>query len=159
MPASQIENNTSISDVEYLEQRISEQQKYHSNKASAEKKRFITCNLCVMILSALIPVITCFSDYMPFITKVLISAAGGASTVITGYISLSNMHHTFISSRVASEKLKMITYLYKTKTPPFENEDAFELLVTTCESILYNENEEWSQINKKSVQQTHPTGS
>lgn len=145
---------TTLSDTEYLEQRIGEQQKYHSEKASKEKKKFIACNLFVMILSALIPVITCFTDFMPFVTKVIISAAGGASTVITGYISLSNMHHTYISSRVTSEKLKMLTYLYKTKTPPFENEDAFEKLVTACENILCNENEEWSQINK-----THSTNS
>ena len=128
---------------EYIEQRIHVQQKYHSKKASKMKKRFISSSIIVLISSATIPIITYLIDIIPLTAKILIAVMSGISTVITGYLSLSKVQELFVEYRIISEKLKSVEFLYKTKAPPFNNENAFSNLVSVCEDILYSGNDKW----------------
>ena len=67
----------------------------------------------------------------------------GISTIITSYLSISKTQELFVEYRLISEKLKSIEYLYQSKAPPFDNEDAFNKLVTICEDIIQTGNNKW----------------
>lgn len=118
--------NYPITDKEYLKERLQAQQKYHSEKASSLKKKFIKLNITIMILSALIPIITLIMDFFPTIAKIIIALLGGASSVITGYLSLANIGNTFVEYRLTSERLKALDFLYRTQVPPFDDNNAYK---------------------------------
>lgn len=131
---------------EYIEKRLRSQQKYHSEHASKIKKRFILLSIIMLIASAVIPIITYLIDIIPLVAKITIAVMSGISTVITGYLSISKTQELFIEYRMVSEKLKSIEYLYKTKASPFDNEDAFNTLVSVCENIIYSGNDKWYSV-------------
>ena len=62
-----------MNDIEYIENRLQKQQQYHSKKSSKFKKCYIVLSVITISLSALIPVITCFSDLYPLLAKIIIS--------------------------------------------------------------------------------------
>lgn len=131
---------------EYIETRLHSQQKYHSKHATKLKKKFIVLSTVILISSAIIPIITYLMDMIPLITKMTIALMSGFSTVITGYLSISKTQELFIEYRMISEKLKSIECLYKAKASPFDNEDAFNTLVSLCENIIYNGNDKWYSV-------------
>lgn len=135
-----------MNDIEYIENRLQKQQQYHSKTSSKFKKRYIILSIITLSLSAAIPVITCLSDLYPLITKIIISLFGSGTTVITGILSLTKMQEIYIEYRVISERLKSLEFMYKTKTPPFNKEDAFDILVSECENILRQGNNKWSSV-------------
>lgn len=127
----------------YIEQRLQKQQQYHSRKSSDLKKKYIYLSVIALILSAAIPVVTYLMDIIPLITKIIITIISGASTVITGYLSLSKTHELFVEYRMISERLKTLEFLYKYKAQPFNGDNAFELLVLSCENIINRGNDNW----------------
>ena len=100
----------------------------------------------MLVASAVIPIITYLIDIIPLIAKITIAVMSGVSTVITGYLSISKTQELFIEYRMVSEKLKSIEYLYKTKASPFDNEDAFNTLVSVCENIIYSGDDKWYSV-------------
>lgn len=138
-----------MNDIEYIENRLQKQQQYHSKKSSEFKRCYITLSVITLSLSAAIPVITYLTDLCPLIVKMLISLLSGGATVITGFLSLTKMQEIYVEYRIISERLKSLEFLYKTKTPPFNKEDAFELLVFECENIISQGTNKWySVVNK-----------
>ncbi len=129
--------------TEYIKSRLEPQQSYHSKTSSKLKKRFIILSIITLIASAIIPIITYFIDIIPIPAKILIALMSGISTIITSYLSISKTQELFVEYRLISEKLKSIEYLYQSKAPPFDNEDAFNKLVTICEDIIQTGNNKW----------------
>ena len=132
-----------MNDTEYIKERLQKQQQYHSKKSSKFKKRYIVLSIITLSLSALVPAVTCLMDLCPLIIKMIISLLSSGAAVITGILSLTKMQEIYIEYRITSERLKHLEFLYKTKAPPFNNEDAFELLVLECENILSQCHSKW----------------
>lgn len=149
-----MDESVPISDEMYIETRLCEQQKYHSRKSTSLKKKYVVLSVIVMILSAVIPVITLVMDYVPLIAKIAAAACGGASSVITGYISLTGISSLYIEYRITSERLKALEFLYKTQTPPFNSENAYAKMVEECENIIYGCNDKWYDSLKASNDNT-----
>ena len=104
-----------------------------------------------IILSALIPVITLFSDSAcPLIAKVLITAISSTITAISAIISLCHFQELWIQYRSNCEILQSVLHRFFTKSGEFHNcsdEKALDLLVMTCEEYLTQEFQTWVASN------------
>lgn len=143
-----IDDNTNLfmTPNEYIESRLRAQQKYHSKKSSKMQKAFKMNSIIILILSAIIPVLTIFVDCFPLLIKSLVAITSGAISVLSGIITLCKYQETYVEYRIISEKLKRLEFCYKTKTPPYDKEDAYKQLVIDCEDILNNANTNWYKI-------------
>lgn len=134
-----------MNDTEYLEKRLKEQQKYHSKQAKKYKQRYYGLNATILIVSAAIPIITLCMDSFPFAIRIVTAILSSLITILTGLLSLFKYQELWVTYRTTSELLKKNEFLYETKTFPYNQENAFELLVLNCEEVIGNITQTWEK--------------
>lgn len=137
-----------LSEQDYIKDRLLGQQKYHSKKATKYKKLYYFFTVIGLIMSLSIPIVstlTVSGNAMKIITAILGALVSLCSTLLTVF----KFQELWLSYRNTSESLKQIGYLYKTKTSPYNKDDAFERLVLDCESLLNDNRNLWSNSFKK----------
>ena len=63
--------------------------------------------------------------------------------VSTGVSSIYKFHENWIEYRTTAETLKHELYLFETKSPPYDKENAFQELVQRVESLISKEHTQW----------------
>ena len=64
---------------------------------------------------------------------------------ITGLLALYKFEEKWIKYRTTAESLKHEKFRYLTRTMPYDGEAPFPLLVQRVESLISQENQDWSQ--------------
>ncbi|MBQ8823712.1 MAG: DUF4231 domain-containing protein [Ruminococcus sp.] len=143
-----------IIEKNYIENRILNQKNYYGKKCKIKQRRFAILSIISIIVTSTIPIIALL-DFIPY--KESITAISGAvSTILSSLIFFFRDKETWIQYRATSEKIKSELYKYQSKTEKYfdmQDNEAFNLFVTTCEEIMGNQNEQWvkEKLSKNSA--------
>jgi hypothetical protein len=133
-----------ISADEYIEQRLNDQAGWYDRKSSENQRWFKRLRFTEIVAAAIIPLLSGFAGESLAI-KIAIGALGVVVAVIASLLALLHLQEHWITYRATAEALKTDKFLFLTQTQPYENEDAFHLLVQRVEALLSKENTEWLQ--------------
>lgn len=140
-----------ISQVEYLEDRLQNQIDWYSTKSSDAQKKYKSLQRAEIALAATTPVLGCIAlafEKTGTVLTVIMSAIGSVIASIEAICKMNKYHENWIQYRYISELLKHEKYLFITKTPPYDDEAAFSLLVQRVERTISSENVNWVGINE-----------
>ena len=137
---------------DYIEHRVIDQIDWYNKKSTKNQTNFKRGMISSIILSALIPVITLFSDSAyPLVVKVFITAISSGITAISAIISLCHVQELWVQYRSNCEILQSVLHRFFTKSGEFydcaSDERALDLLVMTCEEYLTQEFQTWVASN------------
>ena len=130
---------------EYIKQRVDDQIKWYSDKSSVNQKKYKTWQVIRVVVALLIPILTLFVKEIPAFTYV-IGILGAIIVFIESFIKIFNYHDVWITYRLTSEQLKREKILFLTKCHPYDDSEAFGMLVQRCEAIMQSENVDWKEI-------------
>ena len=143
-----------MQDDEYIKERLDNQISWYDRKSSINQKKYKKYKRLEFIIAATIPVITTLTAIIPndLLEKILlISAAFGGIilVVINKTLELEDYFKFWKEYRTTCESLQYERSLYLTRSEPYDEEDAFPLLVQKVESILSKETQRWQQRVKQ----------
>jgi Protein of unknown function (DUF4231) len=133
---------------QYISQRLEDQIVWYEKKCGVNKKLSITFRAIEIACAAVIPFIAgsgCSLQYASIVTGFL----GVVIAISAGISALNKYQENWISYRTTCELLKHEKYLFLTNTNPYDNGDAFNLLVQKVECLISAENSNWSVVLKK----------
>lgn len=136
-----------MNEQEFLKERLDDQINWYDKKSQWNQKRYKILKIAEIIAASSIPFLTGFIDKEINYWHVLVGLLGVLIAVCSSVSALYKFHELWIEYRTVAETLKHHKYLYLTKTSPYHNDKAFELLVDVVESIISKENSNWSSIN------------
>jgi len=139
-----------MTEEEYINERLEDQIKWYSNKATKNKLLNNRIKAIIIILSATIPFIVGV-EFNETFRNIILSAIGVIITILSGLSGLLKFQEKWTEYRTTSETLKHEKYLFKANAVPYnKEEDPYKLLVTRTESIISREHSIWGQyINNK----------
>ena len=140
-----------LTEPEYLENRLEDQINWYSDKSSAAQKKYKILQIIEIIVAAAIPVITAVNASLAFCNNVLNipnGVIGAGIVIIESVCKMNKYHENWIQYRHVSELLKHEKFLYLTKTKPYDDTEAFSLLVQRVERAISSENVNWVGINE-----------
>ena len=131
---------------QYIQQRLTSQQKWYSKNSGWNKKIFILIQTILIILASLVTAISVIKwEYLNYVTAIL----GALIAILTGVLSLNKYQDNWIEYRSASEALKREFFLFETNCAPYDIQDSFPLLVERVENILATQNLQWNEKGRK----------
>lgn len=133
---------------EYIEQRLQDQINWYGKKSQTNQKKFKALRFTEIVAAALIPFLSAFSIAHPAIATFLtitVGILGIVIAVIAGLLSLGRYQEIWVEYRTICESLKKEKYLFETKVEPFNEDNAFNLLVQRAETLISKENTNWAQ--------------
>jgi uncharacterized membrane protein (Fun14 family) len=133
-----------MSPQEYVEQRINDQISWYDRKSTTNQRWFKRLRFAEIVAAATIPFLAGFAD-KSFPIKIVIGVLGVFVAVIASLLGLLQLQVHWIEYRAIAESLKKEKILFWTQTEPYNNDDAFHLLVQRVEALLLKENIEWAQ--------------
>ncbi|MDX8400740.1 MAG: DUF4231 domain-containing protein [Gallionellaceae bacterium] len=81
--------------------------------------------------------------------KIIVGGLGVIIAVSSGVVALFKFQEHWLQYRTTAESLKHHKYLYLTKTPPYNDEKSFNLLVESVEGLISKENSNWVSYVKE----------
>lgn len=140
-------------DTDYLTSRLDNQIKYYDDKAIDYKKYHDNINIASIILSTSGSFLTLLGIIFNYIEPWLTIIGALTGIIVASALSIDKLKkfgELFVIYRRTCESLKREKYLYNTSSGEYQsNDDAFNLLVERCESIMATENGTWVQLNEK----------
>ena len=138
-----------MNEKEYLDQRVNDQIKWHSEKSQANKVRYKTMRTAVIGLSVLIPFLAVLiTDDQP-ILKYITGGIGLIIAFLEGMLVLNKHQDKWMDYRATAETLKREKFLFATRTGKYkEREEAFSIFVESVEDMLAKENSNWMDYVK-----------
>ena len=134
---------------EYIRTRVVDQMDYYRKQSRSYKKQYFRFMTTSIVLGALIPIVSIFSDSTVFM-KFLIAALGSAVTAINAYLALNNSRDLWLSYRNSRQSLLQTLYFYFYNTSVFEKAEnqgtKDKLLVQCCEKELVNQHNSWRSL-------------
>lgn len=130
-----------LSEDDYLEQRVEDQLKWYSAKSTTNKNHYYRLQIFALIAAALIPVIILSND--SGYARIAVAIIGALTAVVSGVLSLYQYREQWMDYRTTAESLKREKFLFLCKAAPYNNTQAFSLFVNNVESIIIDENKGW----------------
>ena len=130
----------SVTEKDYLKDRLYDQIDWYDKKATTYKKLFCRLRAFEIIIAASIPVLyylPSVKQYIPFFAAII--------TILAGIASLMKFHDNWVLYRMTCESLKYEKFLYLTGTEPYNTENKLAVLVTKVENILSSERILWKR--------------
>ena len=140
-----------MNEDEYISERFEDQIRWYSKKSQFNQKWHNLLKLAEIISASFIPFIAGMTDNIPY-SAWIIGGLGVVIAVSAGAGSLYKFQENWIQYRTTAETLKHEKYLYLTKSPPYNEENAFMHLVERIENLISKENTQWALHTKKEVQ-------
>jgi Protein of unknown function (DUF4231) len=125
----------------YEDGRLEQQLKWHSRKAAANKFRYRLCQIIIMIISAVIPLVNLLTN-LDIETRIVSSLLGAVILVVTGISQLEKYHENWIIYRTTQELLKKEKYFFENDVAEYANLDEKakrKLLVERVENLVSSE--------------------
>ena len=139
-----------MTEEEYIKERLDDQIKWYSKKATKNKSLNNWFKAFIIILSATIPFVV-GTEFDETLRNIILSAMGVIITILSGLSGLLKFQEKWTEYRTTSETLKHEKYLFQAKAIPYSDEkEPYKLLVTRIEYIISKEHSMWGQyINHK----------
>lgn len=137
-------------ELNYLEDRIESQRKWHSDKATSNKNRYYMTETITLVAGASIPVINVL-NVLPGRTLQFLSAALGAIIVISaGLAKLFKYQENWLNYRALAESLKREKELYLYKVGDYDREDerGEKILIERVENLLGTTTSQFVSIHR-----------
>ncbi len=150
-------------DDDYLSERLDGQIKYFNTKSSKAQKQYKKFKKREFVISASIPILITLSGfgfvenfeiYKPLgfglvhLLQIIAAAGGAYLAYLSQFQGLEGYLTIWKDYRATCEQLQHERYLYLAKAEPYDEDDAFPILVTSIENILHKENQRWMQIQR-----------
>lgn len=139
----------------YIEERVIGQIRWYDKKSSKNEFWYKLFMIISIITSGLIPILTLMLDLpFGFIIKIVIAALSSTVTAISAIIALYNYRELWVQYRTNCEILKSILHSFFMKNGEFSNvedEDAYNILTTSCENYITKEFRAWGIITMPKV--------
>jgi len=140
-----------MDDKEYIEQRLDNQKNWYSKNSQKNQHLHKRLQIVQILSAAMIPFLPSLIIEQSKCLNIVTGALGVLIAVIAGVSALYKFDEKWIKYRTSAESLKHEKFLYETKVEPYDTEDPFPLLVQRVETLISQENSDWSQyVNKKS---------
>jgi hypothetical protein len=146
----------SLNPSQYLSQRLEEQISWYDRKSLWNQRWFKRLRVAEIVAAALIPFLTAVPDATTM--KYVVGGLGVIITVVAGILALFQFQERWTEYRATSESLKKEQFLFLTKAEPYAGGDAFSVLVQRVETLLSNENINWTQSLVKPAQKEEKNG-
>lgn len=150
-----------MSDEQYINERLVAQMNWYDRKSSDNKRKYKRIKRTESVIAALIPVVITFGAFkivqendLGVYLQVIAALAGVALVIMNSFLELDEHHKLWKEYRVTCEMMRHERYMYMTRSEPYDEADAFPLLVEKIEAILNSETQRWKQIDKKSDKQS-----
>lgn len=127
---------------EYIKNRLCDQINWYSQKSNHYKRWFYIARTIEIVLASAMTILAITPGLK---NSLLIPFFSLGIVIIASLLALYRFQELWISYRTTSESLKHEKYLFKTKTPPYNKEGSFNLLVKNVEKIISSENSLWKQ--------------
>lgn len=139
-----------MTEEQYIKERIDDQIKWYSNKATSNKILNHWTKGTIIVFSATIPLLAGI-NFCAELKNIILGILGALIAVLSGLSGLLKFQEKWTEYRTTSETLKHEKILFQTKTGPYSEEsEPFKLLVTRTENLVSKEHSAWSQyINKQ----------
>lgn len=133
-------------DIEtYILERVDNQIEWYDKKSNKAQRHYKNIQYLEMAISLAIPLLAPFSVDC----QVLACLIGVLGALIAALNSISKMNHLYenwIEYRTTCERLKREKYLFTMNVSPYSNtQKSKQLFVSTIESIILSENNEWKE--------------
>jgi len=119
--------------------------KYYDKKSISCKRWYTVLILADIILSSFIPFTILFIDSHNYI-KFIVALMGSFITIASSIRIKFNFQENWVEYRTTTEILKYHKYLYDTLSPPYNDNNKDELLISKVNEICINENKNWRNI-------------
>lgn len=130
---------------QYMQERVDDQIEWYDRKSGSNQKWFKRLQVLVLISAATIPFLSGYIGEDDAWINILIGMLGLFIAAITAILGLYNFQENWIKYRTTCESLKKEKYKFLTGIPPYDNDNAFTLLVEHVEGLISKENTDWSQ--------------
>jgi len=137
-----------MNEEEYINKRLLDQINWYSTKSQWNQKWFKRLKILEIVCAAIIPFLAGIGPVVPFY-QFVIGFLGVIIAVSSGISSIYKFHENWIEYRTTAETLKHELYLFKTKSQPYNKENAFQELVQRVESLISKEHTQWLSYIKK----------
>lgn len=135
---------------EYIKERVEDQIDWFDKKSAINKTYHLWTSGLIIFFAALIPFAAGFNTKEMVWMNYVIAVLGILTAIFTGLAALLKFQEKWTTYRTTSEALSRETFLFKTKTSPYDiGTSSFKLLVSNVEHILSTENSNWSQMINK----------
>jgi hypothetical protein len=135
-----------MNEESYITERVEHQILWYDTKSVFNKKMYYLFKTVEIVAATSIPLV---SDFI-FMDVKVVSVLGVLVAIIASLLGIYKFHENWINYRTTAETLKHNKHLFLTKTGPYSDNDAFEKLVESIESLISKENSNWlSMFNKK----------
>jgi len=154
---------TLMTDDIYIKERLDSQIEWYNNKASESQKKYKILRRWEIVIASSIPVLIGFSPMsflenlklMPHLSmstvfQILAAVGGVIIIVLKGFNDLEDYYKNWKEYRGTNEALKQERFKYLTRTEPYDELDAYPILVEKIESILKKEIQNWRVVSKPS---------
>ncbi len=164
-----------MTDDQYLEQRVVDQMTYFGRKASESQKKYKKLKRWEVIIAASIPVLIIFAALSVFesiviwdkkmmiddvqiikpiftmshVLQMLAALGGILIVIIKGLVDLEDYYKTWKDYRSLEMGLQEQRYKFITRTEPYDEEDAYPMLVEEVEGSLNKQNQKWRSVKKQ----------
>lgn len=138
----------------YLKERLEDQIGWYDKKSQWNHNLLTRLRISEVVAAALIPFLTGYISQADSKMKIVVSLLGVTVGVIAGIVSICKFHEHWIEYRTTSETLKHHKYLFLTKSSPYDDENAFNVLVENVESFISKENSNWQNLQKESEEKS-----
>lgn len=132
----------------YINQRVEPEIKWYSKKSSQCQRRYKLFQIIEIILAALIPLLSSYTDQYTIMAFV-VGLFGASIAIIESITKLYKYHENWIQYRTTCELLKYQKYLYLTSSYPYNDKEETKenIFVKNIESIISSENNQWKITN------------
>ena len=141
---------TMLDSEAYLQDRLNQQLTWLSKASRNNKRNFLQLRILEVLLGTGITIFSPFAMQWDWRGALTMSLAGGGIAVCGSLLAMNHHQENWLRYRGLAEALKREKYLFLTGTLPYDDPStAFPRLVSTCESLLSVENNQWSQEMSK----------
>lgn len=135
----------------YIEDRLNEQKKWHSEKAGMNKKKYYIFEIIMLTAGSAIPVINVIDDISGFIIRILSAGLAAISVVSAGIAKLYQFQENWLNFRAVSEALGREKEYYLYRVGEYDQKDESErqkLLIERVENIIATSTDQFLYIHK-----------
>lgn len=145
-----------MNEQEYIEQRLEDQQRWYDAKSQQNQLWYKRLKAIEIIAAAMIPLLAGFPELIPQgllfpesfpLSQLVLGMLGVVIAVCVGISGMNKYQENWLAYRTTAETLKHEKFLYLTKTPPYDSDEAFSQLVSRIESLISKENSQWASVN------------
>ena len=138
-----------IDETVYIKDRLDDQINWYDRKSQTCQARFKRMRLCEIVFACSLPFLVGLPELFGSFSAPLIALVGVSIAILSGALALYKFEQNWIEYRTTSESLKHQRFLYITGTAPYDQTDAFNLLVLRVETLISKQNSDWTQSSKQ----------